>query len=34
MLNTDKTEMLIVGPAKHKQLFKDVSLYLDGCVIM
>jgi len=33
LLNSAKTEMIVVGPAKSSQLFDDLALSLPGCVI-
>lgn len=33
LLNSDKINMLIIGPAQHRHLFKDTTLSLDKCTI-
>ena len=34
LLNSAKSEMLLVGPAKHINLFNDTTINLDGCPII
>ena len=33
LLNSDKTEMLVIGPARHRHKFDQVTVTLDNCVI-
>ncbi len=33
LLNADKTEMLVVGPARLRHQFDNLTLTLDSCVI-
>ena len=33
LLNSGKSEMLLVGPAKHTHLYNNITLNLDGCSI-
>uniref|UniRef100_A0A667Z0D5 Reverse transcriptase domain-containing protein n=1 Tax=Myripristis murdjan TaxID=586833 RepID=A0A667Z0D5_9TELE len=33
LLNSDKTEMLVVGPPRHRHCFEQLTVLLDNCVI-
>lgn len=33
LLNANKTEMLVIGPARHSHLFENTTVNFDGCVI-
>ncbi|KAF7643210.1 hypothetical protein LDENG_00243470, partial [Lucifuga dentata] len=33
LLNADKTELLVVRPAKHGHLFENLSVNIDSCII-
>ena len=34
LLNTDKTEMLVLGPKKQRDLLLDLTINLDGCTVV
>ena len=34
LLNLDKTEMLVVGPKKQRDLLLDLTINLDGCTVI
>jgi hypothetical protein len=33
LLNSDKTEMLVLGPKKQRDLLLDLTINLDGCTV-
>ncbi|KAJ7995829.1 hypothetical protein DPEC_G00248640 [Dallia pectoralis] len=33
LLNSDKTEMLVLGPKKQRDLLTDLTLNLNGCIV-
>ena len=34
ILNTDTTEMLVLGPKKQRDLLLDLTINLDGCTVI
>ena len=34
LLNSDKTEMLVLGPKKQRDLMLDLTINLDGCTVI
>ena len=34
LLNSDKTEMLFLGPKKQRDLLLDLTINLDGCTVV
>ena len=34
LLNSDKTEMLVLGPKKQRDLLLDLTINLDGCTVV
>ena len=34
LLNVDKTELLVIGPAKYRHLYENLSVNIDGCIIL
>ncbi|KAJ8006785.1 hypothetical protein DPEC_G00110820 [Dallia pectoralis] len=34
LLNSDKTEMLVLGPKKQRDLLTDLTLNLNGCIVI
>jgi hypothetical protein len=34
LLNSDKTEMLVLGPKKQRDLLLDITINIDGCTVI
>jgi hypothetical protein len=34
LLNSDKTEMLVLGPKKQRDILLDLTIHLDGCTVI
>ena len=34
LLNSDKTEMLVLGPKKQRDLLLNLTINLDGCTVV
>ena len=34
LLNSDKTEMLVLGPMKQRDILLDLTSNLDGCTVV
>ena len=34
LLNSDKTEMLVLGPKKQRDLLSNLTINLDGCTVV